>query len=318
MSMAIICGNGVTDRKQHQPFIDLLTKQIKQLDPSITLEFWPNIKNPEAVDCVSTWLPDPGVFDHFPSLKAVFSLGAGVDHILKNYTPPPSITLTRIVDPQMAIQMAQYVCGAVLDVTLKKKYFAKLERERDWNRMAMLAPKAITIGILGLGYLGGQAARSLCGLNFNVIGWSRGAKHIDGVKSYHGEEQLTEFLNHCDIAISLLPLTTNTKHLLNAERLSQLKDGAHVVNVSRGDIINEADLLAAIDSGKLSGATLDVFSQEPLPQDHPFWPHEKITVTPHMSAITNPTTVCHQLVSNYHALQKRETLHGVVDISREY
>lgn len=318
MSLVIMCGNGTTDRDQHQPFIDLLSKKIHQLDSSIEIEIWPDIKSLDNVDCICTWLPDAGVLERFNNLKAIFSLGAGVDHILKHYTPPAHIQLTRIIDPKMATQMAQYICKSVLNITLKNNYFIHQQQKKAWSRMAMLAPKNHCVGIMGLGYLGQKAVQMLTALDIDVIGWSKRKKHIESVECFNEINQLNTFLNRCDIVVSLLPLTPETNGLMNTNRFNQLKDGAHIINVSRGSIINEADLIAALDNNKLSSATLDVFFKEPLAQDNPLWSHPRVMVTPHVSAITNPTTVCHQLVDNYHALQQKQPLQGLVDITKGY
>lgn len=317
MSIVLICGNGTTDRDQYQPFIDLLNEQIRKLNPNLTIEDWPNVKDPNAIDCAIAWMPDNGVFSNFPHLKSIFSLGAGVDHILKDPNLPAQASLTRIIDPGMATQMAQYVTAAVLNVLLKTPYFAELQRKKEWNRMAMLARPPKKVGIMGLGQLGAKVATCIKNMDIQTLGWSTSQKHIDGVECY-ASNHFDTFIQQCDILVSLLPLTKDTKHLLNTDTLNKLPDGAHVINVSRGDIVVETDLIKSLDSGKLSGATLDVFSTEPLPANNPLWQHPKVTVTPHVSAITNPTTVCHQLVDNYHALQNNLPLIGLVDTHRGY
>lgn len=171
---------------------------------------------------------------------------------------------------------------------------------------------------MGLGKLGGYSAGRLATMGFNVIGWSRSPKSIPGVKAYAGEEQLDEFLSQADMLICLLPLTEKTRWILNRELFSKLPKGSILVNVARGENLVEKDLLTALDDGLLRGACLDVFKEEPLPEDHLFWGHEKILITPHCSSVTAPESVAPQIVQNYRLMRNNDSLLNQVDMLRGY
>lgn len=274
---------------------------------------------PGDIDYALGFRPKPGFLKTLTNLKAIFSLGAGIDGFLIDPDFPRHVPLVRFVDETLSREMAQYVVMHVLIQHRAERMFAAAQREAKW-RQAMLARRTedTRIGILGLGEIGTFAAERLRDLGFHVSGWSRTRKTIDGITSYAGEDERDSFLARTDILVCVLPLTTETRHILNAELFAKLPKGAYVINVARGGHLAEADLIAALDSGHLSGATLDVFETEPLAETSPIWKHEKIIATPHIAAITSPAAAARYVIDGIAAMERGETLKNVVDMSRGY
>ena len=271
------------------------------------------------VDYVFTFRPPHGLLKTFPNLKAVFSLGAGVDGVLSDPDYPRHVPLVRFVDETLSREMAQYCVLHVLMHYRMQRFFDAAQIAREW-RQALLPkrPDETRIGILGLGEIGTLTAAWLRDMDFAVAGWSRTRKHVRGVESFAGAEQLPAFLNRSDILICLLPLTPDTRGILNAKLFAQLPEDAFVINVARGGHLVDADLIAALDSGHLSGAALDVFHTEPLPETSPLWPHPKITVTPHIAAISEPCAAARYVAERIARFERGEKLDNVVDPARGY
>jgi glyoxylate/hydroxypyruvate reductase A len=245
-------------------------------------------------------------------------MGAGVEHILCDPDLPHGVPITRIVDPSMSQSMSEYIIMVVLNYCRHYDLYRKQQIEKEWLVKIPIRARDAGIGIMGLGQLGGDAAKKLSHLGFQVSGWSRTPKMMNGVRTFSGDGQLIEFLAHTRTLICLLPLTAATKDLLNLGLFNKLQRGAYLVNVARGELLVEQDLLEALESGQLSGACLDVFRNEPLPQDHPFWRHPKIFITPHISSLTIPAAVVPQIVENYHRALSGDPLLHEVDIKRGY
>jgi glyoxylate/hydroxypyruvate reductase A len=273
----------------------------------------------EEIDYVLGFQPRPGFLRTLPNLKAVFSMGAGIDGFLSDPDFPKHIPLIRFVDETLSREMAQYIVLHVLIQHRAERLFAAAQREASW-RQAMLARRTedTRVGILGLGEIGSGAARSLRDLGFAVSGWSRKRKTIDGIRSFAGEVERDAFLAQCDYLVCVLPLTPETHHILNAELFAKLPKGAYVINVGRGGHLAVDELIAALDSGRLSGATLDVFEQEPLAATSPIWKHPKIIATPHIAAITSPAAAARYVLDGIAAMERGEPLKNVVDMTRGY
>jgi glyoxylate/hydroxypyruvate reductase A len=275
--------------------------------------------DPAEIRYAVSFRPPPGLLASLPNLKAVFSLGAGVDGFLIDPDFPKHIPLIRFVDPTLSGEMAQF---AVLHVLMRHRtvsYFAAAQAESKWRqRMLQRATADTRVGILGLGEIGTACAERLRDLGFAVIGWSRTRKTVAGVTSYAGADELDAFLGGCDYLICVLPLTDDTRHILNAKTFAKLPNGAYVINIARGGHVNEPDLIAAIDSGHLSGATLDVFETEPLPESSPIWKHPKIIATPHIAAITSPVAATRAILAGIASLERGEAPKNVVDMGRGY
>ena len=274
---------------------------------------------PEAIDYVLSFRPPPGLLRSLPNLKVVFSLGAGVDGFLADPEFPKHIPLVRFVDTSLSTEMAQYVLLHVLLVHRSQRELDAAQKEGKWvQTMLPRRTQDTRVGILGLGEIGTVSARLLVELGFAVSGWSRTPKNVPGVKSFAGAEALKPFLAQCDILICLLPLTPDTRGILNARTFAMLPKGAFVINAARGSHVVEADVIPAIDSGLLSGVALDVFQTEPLPATSPFWRHSKVTVTPHIAAISELGPSVQMVVDGIRRHQRGDALANVVDISRGY
>ena len=271
---------------------------------------------PQA-DYAVVWAPPQQFMDEQPGLKALFNIGAGVDALLKLRLPPKALVV-RLDDAGMAVQMAEYVCHAVIR---HFREFDGYEADTAAGRWAYRKPRIrsdFPIGVMGLGVLGERVARALAQFEFPINGWSRSAKAIEGVRAFTGAHQFHDFLAASRVLVNLLPLTPDTAHVMNQDTLRRLQPGAYVINVARGAHLVDEDLLAALDSGHVAGATLDVFRTEPLPADHPFWTHPRITVTPHTSARTLRDESIAQIARKMAALQRGERVAGIVNPARGY
>ncbi|MGH6624623.1 MAG: 2-hydroxyacid dehydrogenase [Burkholderiaceae bacterium] len=258
------------------------------------------------------------VFDAQPAPKAAFTVAAGVGHVLRLSNLPTDMPLVRLEDAGMAEPMARYVLAAVLRFALRMDTYAVQQREARWEQTNERSPATVRIGVLGLGVIGSAVALALAAQGFAVRGYASTPKHIDGIDCFAGAEQRDSFLAGLDVLVNVLPLTPMTAGLLDARVFNLLADGAHIVNIGRGATLVEADLLAALDRGKLAGATLDVFAKEPLPPEHPFWSHPRVVVTPHVSGLTNPDKAVAQIVAKITRLERGETVTGLVDRQRGY
>lgn len=268
-------------------------------------------------DYAVVWKPTQQLLDEQTQLKAIFNTGAGVDALMQ-LRLPPEVPLIRLDDAGMSVQMAEYVCHAVI------RHFRELdgyEADMDQGKWSFRKPRSrldSPVGILGLGVLGERVARAVAQFDFPVNGWSRTPKQVPGVRCFHGDAQLDAFLSATRIVACLLPLTDDTRNILDARRLALLRPQGYVINVARGAHIVDADLLAALDSGHLAGATLDVFRVEPLPASHPFWQHPHITLTPHTSARTLRSESVAQISAKIRAMENGQRVAGQVDPLRGY
>lgn len=265
------------------------------------------------------WLPPAELFEVETDLQVVFNLGAGVDRLLANAVVPDRLPIVRLVDAGMAVRMAEYVCFAIARATRGLERFGP-GGLRDWSASRPRGQPP-TIGVLGVGAIGGKIAEAAAMFGYPVRVWSRTSRTIAGIQSFAGLEQLDAFLNGSNFLVNALPLTRDTENLLDRERLSKLPQGAHVINVGRGATIVDADLLALLDDGHLGGATLDVFRVEPLPDEHAYWSHPKVIVTPHLSGPTPVAPAAAQVADAIAQLERGvpvSLLPGYVDRARGY
>jgi len=270
-----------------------------------------------AADYAVVWAPPQQFLDEQSGVKALFNIGAGVDALLKLRLPPTALVV-RLDDAGMAVQMAEYVCHAVIRHFREFDDYEKAMRAGQWAFRKPRLRQDFPVGVLGLGVLGERVARALAQFDFPVNGWSRTPKAIDGVRTFSGAEGMNDFLAASRVLVNLLPLTPETENILNRATLSRLQAGGYVINVARGAHLVDGDLIALLDSGHLAGATLDVFRTEPLPADHPFWSHPRITLTPHTSARTLRDESITQMVGKIVALERGEAIAGIVDPVRGY
>lgn len=275
------------------------------------------VEDPASVQYVLAWKPPQGFFGQYPNLKMLVNLGAGVDALVGRDDLPP-VPITRISDPDMSRMMASYVLFAVLRYARDIPALEQAQRERRWQFLHPRLPSSIRVGVLGLGELGAFAAHELARQGFDVRGWSRSAKQLDGVTCVHGTEQLDAFLAGSDILVVMLPLTPKTRGLLNAQRLAQLPRGACFINVSRGALVDQQALTAALASGQIGAATLDVFDPEPLPPEDPLWSMENVLITPHLASVAIPASAAQQIADNIRRLERGEPVQHRIDPARGY
>jgi glyoxylate/hydroxypyruvate reductase A len=274
-------------------------------------------------DFAVVWRPPHEMLAGRDDLRAIFNLGAGVDAILaleheRPGTLPRNARLIRLEDTGMGPQMAEYVTHAVLRYLRRFDEYQTLQNERRWHVLDPHPRDTFTVGVLGLGVLGAQVAQAVAAFGMPVRGYSRGARQIDGITTFAGAAQFDAFLDGVKVLVNLLPHTPDTRDVLNARTFSKLAHGAYLINVARGGHLVEADLLDALASGQLTAATLDVFREEPLPADHPFWQAPRITITPHVSALTLREESVEQVARKIEALMRGESVGGVVSLERGY
>ncbi|MEM7168717.1 MAG: glyoxylate/hydroxypyruvate reductase A [Pseudomonadota bacterium] len=286
--------------------------------PEMTLIDWPYQGDPAAIDYAAVWKMPHGELARFDNLKAIFSLGAGIDHLANDLSRPPQVPVVRLVEPGLTAGMTEFAVMSVLQHHRFMLAYREFRRQRQWRDILQVAPKDRRVGVMGLGILGGDAIDKLRPFGFDLAGWTASPKKMTGVRCYHGDAQLPDFLKATDILLCLLPLTPATRQILNKETFALLPPGAAVINLARGEHLNEKDLLAALDSGHLSGAILDVFEQEPLPGDSPLWDHPKVSITPHIASMLMVDTTTDFIVENIRRFESGGALDPVVDFSRGY
>ncbi|MBM3572375.1 MAG: glyoxylate/hydroxypyruvate reductase A [Alphaproteobacteria bacterium] len=291
-----------------------LTRRIPDLD----MRIWPDVGDPADIDVAFTWQAPHGEFKRYPNLRAILNLGVGVDTLLTDPDLPRHVPVARMVDPSLTRQMTTYLLHAVIHYHRRFDHFAALQREASWKYERGRNNGACRVGIMGMGVLGGDAAQALRGLGFAVAGWSRTAKSIAGIEGFHGADGLTPFLARTDILCCILPLTAGTRGIINADLLRRLPRGTRFVNISRGAVVIEPDLLAALDLGHIGAAMLDVFTKEPLPADSPFWRHPRVVVTPHVAGNTTPATAADQVAENIRRARAGQRLLNQVDLDVGY
>jgi glyoxylate/hydroxypyruvate reductase A len=289
--------------------------------PDAQVTVWTSEAAPVPADFACVWAPPREFFDVHPPFKAVLNLGAGVDSILKLPDLPSLLKgapLIRLNDAGMASQMAEYVTSFIARQVRGFDVYAAQQAETRWKKRAPLDKSEWPVGVMGMGSIGAVVARSISANGYPVAGWSRASKRVEGVNVFAGHESLNEFLSATRILVLVLPATRETESIVDAKALSRLKPGGLVINIGRGALIDDAALIAALDSGRLSHAVLDVFREEPLPADHPFWRHPGITVTPHVSGFTLVEPSVRQILDKIAALERGETVEGAVDLGRGY
>ncbi len=283
--------------------------------PQAVVEPW--TPGAAQADYAIVWAPPQLFVDEQRGLKAMLNIGAGVDALM-NLQIPASIKIVRLDDAGMSVQMAEYVCHAVIRHFREFNAYDADVKAGKWSYRKPRSRVDFPVGIMGLGVLGQRVARSIAQFDFPVLGWSRSIKSIGGVRCFAGYSEFASFLAATQVLVCLLPLTPETRDILNAANLSRLRPGAYVINVARGAHVVDEDLLAQIDGGHLSGAMLDVFRTEPLPTTHVFWKHPKITVTPHTSARTLRGQSLAQIAEKILKLERGEPIAGVVEPERGY
>lgn len=312
--MAVVLFSS-THPKEAAPWARALRAEMPDVDFRIAPD---GMGRPADIDVALVWKPPQGLLASLPNLKAMINLGAGVDGLLADPTLPPGVPLARLVDPALTSGMTEYVVHGVLHFHRGFPAMGVSQRARQWVPAATPATAARRVGILGFGELGQNAAQHLTKLGFDVAGWSRTDKTVEGVESYAGPDALTPFLRRSDILVCLLPLTPDTQGILNAQTFAALPKGAFVINAARGSHVVEADLLAALESGHVAGAMLDVFQVEPLPEAHPFWTHPAVIITPHIASLTVAKSAAPRVAENINRAMAGKPLLDLVNRNRGY
>ncbi len=295
---------------------DVVESQLRAELPEHQIAIWPQTNQSKYA---IVWNPPEDFFDQQPDLQCIFSIAAGVDHLLDHPGLPANVPIARLEDAGMGEKIAEYVLYGVLHAQRSMTHYALAQGAEHWDETPRdRHAHKFTVGILGIGAIGSVVASRLLLNGYKVKGWSRREKTLDGVDCYHGQEQIPAFLSQVDALVCLLPLTPETTRILNREIFNQLPKGAYLINAARGRHVHNEDLLAALEVEQLSGALLDVTEPEPLPAGHPFWHHPKIVVTPHVAGPTQASESIKQIADNIKRFEAGEPLSGLVDISRGY
>lgn len=293
--------------------------ELTRLAPELDMRVWPDIGDRSAINYALVWRPEPGLLASLPNLQLILSLGAGVDHLLRDPQLPRHVPIVRLVDPYLTDAMSEYVALQVLRLHRQDLDYQTQQRAEIWRELPQKNAAERPVGILGVGEIGQDAARKLAGLGFPVAGWARTERPIAGFTAiYAGAAGLSRLLQSVEILVCLLPLTSETQGILCARSFAALPRGAGLVNAGRGGHLVEEDLIPALDSGQLSAAALDVFREEPLPPGHPFWRHPRILVTPHIAGTTNPATAAVVVLDNIRRFEAGRPLLNQVDPPRGY
>jgi len=287
-------------------------------NPDLEIEVYPDDTNRENTDFILAWNPPKDVFHKYPNLKVVASMGAGIRHITKNKSLSAEVSVTKIEDDQLIEDLQYFVLTSVLNYCRNIPYYVAQQQQKNWHRIPYKQPKETRVGVLGLGNIGLPVAQLLAMNNFKVSGWSNSEKEIENINTFAGQDGLPSFVENLDVVVCLLPLTDDTEDILNEALFAQMPKGAYLINVGRGAHLVESDLLEALDNEQLSGAALDVFQDEPLPKDHPFWENEKITITPHTASVTKPASVAHQITENHKRLKEGKELKHTISRNKGY
>ena len=304
---------------QPGPFV----RELKELDETLDVRVWPNAGDLSEIEYALVWQPPAGCLASLPNLRVIFSIGAGVDNVLSD-PDLPDVPLVRFNDPNLTMRMSEYVCLHVLMHQRRVLDYAELQRQGTWQEL-LPRPSAdeIRVGVMGLGVLGCDAATKLRMLGFNMAGWSRSQKHIEGIECFSGDEALNPFLARSDILVCLLPMTPGTRGILNAGLFARLaKDGQLpgpvLINAGRGKLQVEADILGALEAGDLWAASLDVFEDEPLTASSPLWQHPRVIVTPHNASVSDSRAECRYVLEQIARYERGEALENVVDLKQGY
>ena len=287
--------------------------ELERYLPALDVRHWPYHGDPADIDVAFMYLPPRGELARYPKLRAFINLNVGVDAVLADPALPPDLRIARTVDPGLVELIATYFIYGTIHFHRHFDRYRRHQQQRIWRFARGQPNRSCRVGVMGLGTIGATCAQRLAMLDFSVMGWSRTAKAIPGVTCLAGESGLAGFLERCDVLCCILPLTSATRGMVDAALLARLPAGAAVINAARGSVVVEADLMAALDSGHLSGAMLDVFATEPLPPDSSIWSHPKIVVTPHVAGNTNPATAAPQVAENIRRALAGQALLNEVD-----
>ncbi|MFO1069981.1 MAG: glyoxylate/hydroxypyruvate reductase A [Geminicoccaceae bacterium] len=291
--------------------------ELRKRLPDLDYRIWPEIGDPAEIDVALVWLPPPGMLASLPNLRAILSLGAGIDGFLRDPSLPDR-PLCRMIDPALTTSMTEFVLTTALWYHRRLDLFDAEQKAGIWNQVLARPAAETRVGVMGLGVLGTAACEGLRRHGFTVRGWSRQDRPIEGVTTFSGSDGLEAFLGETDILVCLLPLTPETENILDARLFARLPRGARLLQVGRGRHLVDEDLLAALDSGQVAHASIDVFRREPPPPEHPFWAHPKVRMTPHIASYSLPSSGADIIAENLRRLADGRPLLHVVDRRKGY
>jgi len=298
--------------------LDWWKRQLSELLPEHSVLPYSEVKTCSDVEIAVVWRPPDGWLAGLPNLRLVVSIGAGIDHIVQDPSYPAHIPVLKTTGPDMIQRMREYIVLHVLRFHRELPTLQLQQSQRRWKSVATPVAQQRKVGIMGMGGMGQAASQSLVELGFDVRCWSRNPKTLHRIKSFSGDEQLEGFLCGIDILVCLLPLTNATKGILSRELFTHLAKGACIINAARGQHLIEKDLLEALDTGQVSQATLDVFTTEPLPEDHAFWQHPNILITPHVASLIDPVSGGRIISENIKRFERGEMLQEITQASQGY
>ena len=299
--MAIVIAS---DFENTGPWIDAL----KKAAPSVDVRIIDEVRDRSVVEFVLAWNYPCSLLREYPHLKTISSMGAGVDHLLRDPSLPEHINVVRLVDPKLSQDIFEFALAIIMNRLRMLTRCRENQQSGMWKRKRYMRISDVHAGIMGTGVIGSHMASGLLRSGFKVSGWGRTSGEPAPYRRYHGSGQLEGFLSAVNILICMLPLTPSTENILNRENMQMLPQGSWIINLGRGGHLVDQDLIDLLDSGHLAGANLDVFREEPLPPGHPFWSHPKIYLTPHIASIPDPDSVAPQIIENYHRTLKNKPL----------
>ena len=288
-------------------------REMRRLDPRLEIREWPDIGNPEDVDIAMVWKMPHGELAKFPNLKLIISMAAGVDHVLSDPDRPKGVPIVRVTDPHMARSMGHWFLMNILRLHRETAHYDKLRSQKIWPAEIAFDTDSVSVGILGLGYLGVHVAQMLKAVGLRVQGWSRTEKNLDGIHSFSGRAGLEHMLSNTNYLACLLPNTPATEGIMDLSVFNKMPRGSYVLNAGRGSQLVEPDLLEALNNGQIKGAALDVFETEPLPKDHPFWTDSRILLTPHHAAEVFLPAAAKIFLKNIYSIRNNQPLTGLVN-----
>ena len=299
--------------------MEVWSNGLKNAMPEMDIKVYPDDGDVNEVEFAIVWKHPRGILKKYPNLKAILSLGAGVDHIISDPDLPEGLPIIRLVDKKLTHEMCLHSLHWVLHFHSDQYLYRSQQLKRQWIQQSSIQTEDRTIGIMGLGNIGRSIGELLVNQGFNVIGWGANKKSsITGIQYYFGQEQLSDFLSNTNILINVLPLTSNTANILTKNELSLLPKDSFIINIGRGGIINEDDLLALLDEGHIKAVALDVFAQEPLPENNSLWEHPSVYITPHIAGQSNPNSAAQTISENIHLIQKGELPYPIYSASNGY
>ncbi|MER1968370.1 glyoxylate/hydroxypyruvate reductase A [Castellaniella sp. GW247-6E4] len=286
--------------------------------PGMRVRAWGDGSAAGGAEIALVWNPPADLFEREPRLRIVFTLGAGVDALLRMPGRPAHVPIVRLEDGGMAVQMAEYVLHFLLRAARGFGRYAQFQAQGRWQRLDDIVREDWPVGIMGAGVLGARVARTIAALEYPVAAWSRSGRAPEGIEGYGGDEGLSAFLGRTRVLVNILPLTAQTEGILCRRVFERMRPHGYLINIARGRHLVEDDLLAALDGGLLEGAALDVFAQEPLPPGHPFWAHPRLQITPHIAGASLVGQTVRQISAKIQAFQRGEPVSGMIDPELQY